>query len=565
MEQWRVLQPGEVFAGRYRIDSVLGVGGFAHVYRATQMDLGRPVAIKVLRPARTGPSDDPAGAEVLMRWSQRFRREAVVISKLRDPHTITMYDYGETEDAMSFMAFEYVAGQSLDRVIAEEGPMSPDRVIAILRQCLYSLQEAHAMGVLHRDIKPANVLLYDRFGRRNQVKVLDFGIAKPIADDALSNQADLTSDGSILGTPRYMAPEQLRGETIGPPSDLYSLGLMAYELLAGRKAIDGQSSMTVISQQLRPEPILLPLDLAVPRGLRNIVHAMLAKTVAERYQSALEVLNALESWEAQGEPIGGHPTSLLAAHESPQAQYRAPEQYKETRPVQDPGFAASKSKPAGAGLVPFPGAPPGPEVGAATAGTAPHNAPKLLWVGVGVAVVVVAALVAVALVAVREPGSSDKTVPPLSAVAPAPTVPALPAPAEPPAAPAAPAAEPAPAPSAPIRVTTNPGGATIVVGGVVVGTSPLEISAAAYPFPLTIGARLADGRQTEAVLAAPAPSVELVFAALEAPAPEKAPAKAPARPPGRRPAEAAPAAESPKPANPNPGNKSGSDGFFSLD
>ncbi len=295
MSEWKVLEKGEFFEERYQIETVLGVGGFAHVYRARQVDLDREVAIKVLRPPpRAHGGDD----EKVRTWIERFRREAKVISKLRDPHTITMYDYGHTDSEMSYMVFEFVSGRSLDVLLAKSGAMGPERVASILQQSLQSIREAHSLGILHRDLKPANLLLYKHMDRDDRIKVLDFGIAKPMREaDAMTN-ADLTQDGSILGTPRYMAPEQLKGEDVGPSSDLYSLGLVSYELLTGKKAVAGDTTMTVISRQLSPQPIELPRTVDVPAGLRSIINGMLAKDLEQRYGDAAEVLEDLRRWDA---------------------------------------------------------------------------------------------------------------------------------------------------------------------------------------------------------------------------------------------------------------------------
>ncbi len=295
MSEWKVLEEGEIFEERYQIESVLGVGGFAHVYRARQVDLDREVALKILRPP---PAAHGGDSEKINTWMERFRREAKVISRLRDPHTITMYDYGNTDRGMSYMVFEFVSGRSLDLLLAEQGAMPPQRVASILEQALQSIREAHSLGILHRDLKPANLLLYEHMDRDDRVKVLDFGIAKPMREaDAMTN-ADLTTDGSILGTPRYMAPEQLKGENVGPASDIYSLGLVGYELLTGKKAVSGDTTMTVISQQLSPDPIELPRSIDVPAGLRSIINGMLSKAQDRRYSDAADVLTALKQWDA---------------------------------------------------------------------------------------------------------------------------------------------------------------------------------------------------------------------------------------------------------------------------
>lgn len=311
--RWRPLKAGEIFEGRYRIEAALGSGGFSYVYRATQLELGRQVALKVLRPfTQTSGMDNEEREQARYEWVERFRREAQIVSRLRDPHTITMYEYGQTASGMSFMAFEYIAGSSLSNVIRQESPIDPQRLGIILRQCLSSLQEAHSLGMLHRDIKPANIMLFEHLGRTDQIKVLDFGIAKALSNDD-GFVAELTQAGAILGTPRYMSPEQLRGNTVTPASDIYSLALVAYELLTGDKAIGDTNTIAIITSQLSSDPIRLPDEIDVPYGLATIIHHMLAKDPAARYQDAAEVLEDLDRW-LDGYRNPAEPTSLDVSH-----------------------------------------------------------------------------------------------------------------------------------------------------------------------------------------------------------------------------------------------------------
>lgn len=287
----RLPEPGDIFEERYRIDSLLGAGGFAHVYLATQQDLGRQVAIKVIKKLATEREGDQTAIE-------RFRREAKLIARLRDPHTISLHDFGETDAGQPYMVTEYVAGESLDETLRREHVLAPARVVAILRQVLSSLEEAHEMGVLHRDIKPANILIYEHLRKKDQVKVLDFGIAKPMGQEDGLTKSDLTQAGFIVGTPRYMAPEYLKGEQVTPAADIYSLGLLGYELLVGKKAIEGETSMTIIAKQVSPDKVELPPALKVPRKLRQVIERMVAKGLDERFASAEQVLVALEDWDA---------------------------------------------------------------------------------------------------------------------------------------------------------------------------------------------------------------------------------------------------------------------------
>ena len=279
---------GSTFLDRYRIDHVLGRGAYAKVFRAHQLDLGRDVALKVLSPMTNRP-DKMAEARL------RFEREAKLVARLQDPHTIHLFDWGHSPDGDMYMATELVDGKTLHDVWVDGDPMPWQRAVHIVVQVLYSLQEAHSLGVLHRDIKPSNIMLFDRPGRPDQVKVLDFGIAKAFADASPSN--DLTAAGMLVGTPRYMAPEQLKGTPIGPPADIYSLGILAVEMLTGRKAMRGKDRMAIIEQQLMPQSIMLPLELDIPVRLRDIVNRMVQKDLRVRYNSAAAVLRDLQFWE----------------------------------------------------------------------------------------------------------------------------------------------------------------------------------------------------------------------------------------------------------------------------
>ncbi|MEZ4461861.1 MAG: serine/threonine-protein kinase [bacterium] len=279
---------GDLFEGRYRIGPMIGAGGFARVYKANQEDLGREVALKILTPPKEGTYD----AKIV----DRFNQEARLVSKLRDPRTITMFDFGRSADGLLYMVFEYVNGVSLSHLISSSSPLKPARVVKILEQILSSLEEAHALGVLHRDIKPGNVMVFDHIGRADQVKLLDFGIAKLTGQD--HPKVDLTADGALIGTPRYMSPEQIRGEELSPHSDIYSLGLVAYEMLIGKKAIESNSSVTIIGKQLDAASFTLPPITGVPPKLTEIVNKMLAKDRSARFGSAGEVIKALQNWDA---------------------------------------------------------------------------------------------------------------------------------------------------------------------------------------------------------------------------------------------------------------------------
>jgi serine/threonine protein kinase len=292
-------KPGDLFASRYRIESIIGTGGFARVYLATQEDLGREVAIKVLSRGVFEELDSTRDRRKAESASRRFQREARLVSQLKDPNTVTIFDFGETEDGLLFIVFEHVDGTNLKELSWREGPLDPARVVRILERVLSSLQEAHAMGVLHRDIKPSNVMVFDYMGNE-EVKLLDFGVAKVRGSRVVTaHSSELTTEGALVGTPRYMAPEQIREREVSPASDIFSLGLVAFEMLTRERANDNKTPVKIISRQLDEEPFMLPDELDIPRGLRSCVHRMLEKDPERRFQNAQMVLDALEQWDRE--------------------------------------------------------------------------------------------------------------------------------------------------------------------------------------------------------------------------------------------------------------------------
>ncbi len=282
--------PGDIFEGRYQVGEVLGSGGFARVYKATEIGLSRDVALKLLRPPEVDGQNDSERQSYRQTLIERFQREAMLLSRLRCPHTVTMHHYGQSNDGLFYMALEYIDGLSLAELLRDGTPAPHPRVVRVLSQVLQSLHEAHSLGMLHRDLKPANIMIYEHLGDADRVKLLDFGIAKTLGDTP-EHRRDLTSDGTLIGTPRYMAPEQIQGrEDVGPPIDIYALGLVAYELLVGKRAIDGDSSINIIGRQLAPESFRLPDTAEMPIRLRKLVNRMMEKDLAKRYDSANAVL-----------------------------------------------------------------------------------------------------------------------------------------------------------------------------------------------------------------------------------------------------------------------------------
>ncbi len=270
---------GRVLQGRYRIDCRIGSGGMGTVYRARQLSVDRDVAIKVLR----GEGVDPTHIK-------RFFQEAQAASLLRSRHTITVIDFGETEDGIYYMAMELLQGKSLHEVL-EDGPMPPAEAVTIARHICLSLREAHSRGIIHRDLKPSNISLEPSEDEPMIAKVLDFGIAKWYREGG----SVLTMAGSIYGTPQYMSPEQCRSDPLDARSDLYSLGILLYEMLAGRPPFEGANPTSLILAQVGDEPPpLRSLAPSVPEDLARLVHKLLHKDPDQRYQNADEVIRALD-------------------------------------------------------------------------------------------------------------------------------------------------------------------------------------------------------------------------------------------------------------------------------
>ncbi len=264
---------------RYELTALLATGGMGQVWRARDLALERPVAVKVLRP--TVAAD--AGAVT------RFAREARLSAGLAHPNIATVHDYGEATltsgrsgDRGAFLVMELVDGEPLSAVLRREGRLTPDRTLEIVRQTAAGLAAAHAAGVVHRDVKPANLLL----GSDGGVKITDFGIAWSRSSDPL------TGTGDVMGTAQYLSPEQAKGAMAGPASDVYALGTVAYECLAGRRPFEGASAVQVALMHANTVPDALPAD--VPDHVRDLVSRMLAKDPEERFADGAALLSAVE-------------------------------------------------------------------------------------------------------------------------------------------------------------------------------------------------------------------------------------------------------------------------------
>lgn len=273
------LQTGATLGGRYTLGTAIASGGMGDVWEATDDVLQRPVAVKVMRPQ--GPDDDS--------FRERFRDEARGSASLHHPNIATVFDYGE-EDGTAYLVMELVPGRTLGEIIREsDGGMPTDEVRSVLGQAALALSAAHEAGVVHRDVKPANIIVTPE----GQAKLTDFGIAR------LGDGSGHTLTGEVLGTPDYISPEQALGEPATASSDLYSLGVVAHEMITGRKPFDmGSAVATAIAQVNEPPP---ELPGTVPLDLREVVDACLAKSAADRPADARSVA------EAAGVPLGSLP------------------------------------------------------------------------------------------------------------------------------------------------------------------------------------------------------------------------------------------------------------------
>ncbi|HEY3817389.1 MAG TPA: protein kinase [Polyangiaceae bacterium] len=271
---------GRTLPGGYRVTHLVGVGGMGRVYCAEQVALGRTVAVKVVHPHL---ADDELAAA-------RFLNEARTASRLSHPNSVAIFDFGRTEEAQPYIVMEYLRGRDLGRVAEDEGPLPFPRIVDILRQTLGALEEAHALGIVHRDLKPDNMVLEPLRSGLDFVKVVDFGLAKILEETSPSAHSPaLTRPGLVCGTPEYMSPEQGRGDALDGRSDLYSLGVVLFELLTGRVPFVADSATKTLLLHLNeppPDPRNVNPERAIPAPFAEITLRALAKSREDRWQSA---------------------------------------------------------------------------------------------------------------------------------------------------------------------------------------------------------------------------------------------------------------------------------------
>jgi serine/threonine protein kinase len=298
---------GQIFDRRFRIEAKIAAGGFGAIYRVTHVRSGHEFALKVLHPNLTS---DP-------RVVARFQREGAALTQLRDPHTITAYELGEATDGTLYILMELLRGESLYDRFRTQGALPWRPVLALARAVCSSLTEAHALGIIHRDLKPTNIHLEPGDNDVEFIKVLDFGIAKILQDSASNiDNTELTHAGQMIGTLDYMSPEQMVGGECGPPSDLYTLGVVMYEMIAGKKPFDNaRSAAAALAAMLTTTPEPLSLQAAVPVEVDRVVMRCLKREHAERYRSADELAAALDEVLNGDEQV----TNIAQVHRSPTA------------------------------------------------------------------------------------------------------------------------------------------------------------------------------------------------------------------------------------------------------
>ena len=295
----------QVLGERYEIGGVLGRGGMAEVHRGRDLRLGREVAVKVLR---QDLARDPS-------FQVRFRREAQAAASLNHPAIVAVYDTGEDRTASGatpYIVMEYVEGDTLRDVLRREGPLPPERAMALAADICGALDFSHRNGIVHRDVKPGNVMITPQ----GTVKVMDFGIARAVSDSA----ATMTSTAAVIGTAQYLSPEQARGEGVDARSDVYSMGCMLYELVTGAPPFTGDSPVSVAYQHVREDPRLpSSINPDIPAELDAILLKAMSKNPANRYQSAAEMRNdllrALAGQRVEATPVMGdaEKTAIISA------------------------------------------------------------------------------------------------------------------------------------------------------------------------------------------------------------------------------------------------------------
>jgi eukaryotic-like serine/threonine-protein kinase len=340
---------GRTLAGRYLLLEKLGQGGMGAVYKGQHVKMNRLTAIKVLT---TDLANNP-------QFVARFEREAELASHIDHPNAVGIYDFGEAEDGLVYIAMEFIEGKALSKVIEEEGALALHRVVRITRQAAEALEAAHNLGIIHRDFKPDNIMVCQKSGRPDWVEVVDFGIAKRAAEDP--TKQSLTQVGYVLGTPQYMSPEQVAGEPLDQRSDLYSLALVSYEMISGLLPFTGNTPQTVMVSRLLQPPLSLRQvkpNLGVSPAVEAVIMRALARNPGDRYSSTVEFATELEravqgNQPTQQQPLGQPPRPVSTPYPPPPQQQAGPRPGSQQMPYPGPG---SQQRP-GSQQMPYPTPP----------------------------------------------------------------------------------------------------------------------------------------------------------------------------------------------------------------
>jgi serine/threonine protein kinase len=356
---------GQTLGGKYRVVRLLGEGGMGCVYQGEQM-LGtkaRKVAIKTLHPHLS------KDAKILA----RFEREVGTVAELEHPNTIQVYDFGKTESGILYIVMEFVHGQNLAETLEKGGAMEPARVEKIMNQVCGSLEEAHGRGIIHRDLKPDNIVLTERAGSKDFVKVLDFGIAKR-SNEEDRNETKLTQQGMVLGTPPYMSPEQFTGKPIDARSDIYSLAIMAYEMLTANLPFEANTAWEWATQHMTAQPRdidTMPFHERIPVRMKNALRQALQKEPDNRFPTVRHFFDAFSGGAAaNATPVDAGQPAIGAGPAAAQAKGRT----EIASPMDLPGRVPSSSY--GQNPAPPYGPNPGPQGGTPALGNVAFPTPN---------------------------------------------------------------------------------------------------------------------------------------------------------------------------------------------
>jgi len=367
-----MIGPGTVLGGRFRLVERIASGGMGDVWRCVDEVLGRTVAVKILLPALL---EEPG-------FSERFRGEALTMATINHPSVVDIYDYGSDPSAGAYLVMEYVEGDALSRTLGRVSRLTPARTMALVAQAADALQAAHEKGVVHRDVKPGNLLV-----RPNGTLVLtDFGIARS------AGAAALTAAGSVLGTAMYISPEQAMGEQASPLSDVYALGVVAYQCLAGRRPFEGENPLEIAMRHVREAAPPLPPD--IPPNVRAIVERAMAKDPKARWPTAAAFAAVARRAAGELAAAGPRPGGVPATHLAP-GQARGGAAGPPTPTPTSPGVAPGTQLPVGTRTATSPGYPRSGPVPGYVQTAAGQPGPRTLSTGLVVAIIVAVVLVAV--------------------------------------------------------------------------------------------------------------------------------------------------------------------------